>query len=483
MNVQLATTSKRHNSTYIPTFTKTVSCMLKEGCSIINPTLIFERANIGHGYNYVYIPDFNRYYFVREPYYDGARIIYDCVVDPLASYKTEIGNSEQYVLRSASDKDGYIPDGMYPITSKVETVNYNLGSFSWNYNTYVLGIASNGGITYYLSDGSGIGEFIDGLLSDSYATDVLGTLAVTANPSLKMMVDPLQYIVSFKWLPVNFTDMTTFFSSSLSQVSSIPVGYGTVTLPTQKLYKYTSSYQQFIYSTSGSIGQLVTPAHPQAAARGAYLNAPPFTIANLVTPAGQIQLDFNEMLTLSHNTAINAEITMDASNGYTVVQLSTTYGGETTVYVRTAFNLGVDIPVNQIISKGFNWLSVGAGAVSGALSGAMAGGWVGAAVGALGAGVSGIMDQQANRVPHVVSTGSNSGGFNYAKNIPLKVQVIYYIVADNDNDQHGSPLYKKKRINTLSGYILCQCDDFGISGTEEEAQQVINYLNSGFYYE
>ena len=58
LNVILTNTTKKHNSTEVPTMSgsgvKTLSCMLKEGSSIINPVLIFERANVGHTYNYVY---------------------------------------------------------------------------------------------------------------------------------------------------------------------------------------------------------------------------------------------------------------------------------------------------------------------------------------------------------------------------------------------------------------------------------------------
>lgn len=483
MTVYLTNTTKKHNSTAIPAVGRSVSCVLKEGCSIIDPVLIFERANVGHDYNYVYIPDFKRRYFVDNIEYQNARIIYYCSVDVLGTYKAEIGASSQYVLRSASQKNGYIPDGLYPLTSEVQTESYNLASFSWTYNTYVMGIASNGGITYYLSEGSSIDAFITALISKDYAEDVLGKLAIATNPSLKMMVDPLQYIVSFKWLPVSFSTMQSHFSGKLTSVSTIKVGYGDVVMGSGQLYKYTGSYQEFIYSTSGAIGMLVTPSHPQASSRGAYLNAPPFTEAKLVTPSGMIDIDFNEMFTLSHGTQIDAEITMDVSNGYTIVQLSTTYAGVKTIYVRTAFTLGVDVPITQIVSKGFNVLSLGSEMVSGTITGLLAGGAVGAGAGAIGSTVSGIMEQQANRVPKVVSAGSNSGGYNYAKDIPLKVQVVYYLVADNDNDQHGSPLYKKKQISTLSGFVLCDCDDFGISGTKEEAIKVIGYMNSGFYYE
>ena len=108
MTVYLTNTNKKHNSTYIPPNGTAFSCMLKEGSSVVNPTLIFERANVQHYFNYVYIPDFARRYFVDDIVYDGARIYYYCSCDVLATYKSTIGNASMYVLRSAYVNNEYI---------------------------------------------------------------------------------------------------------------------------------------------------------------------------------------------------------------------------------------------------------------------------------------------------------------------------------------------------------------------------------------
>ena len=56
-------------------------------------------------------------------------------------------------------------------------------------------------------------------------------------------------------------------------------------------------------------------------------------------------------------------------------------------------------------------------------------------------------------------------------------------VVDENLAEIGRPLCQTKVINTLSGYILCQLADCQISGTQEEAQKINNYMNTGFFYE
>ena len=51
------------------------------------------------------------------------------------------------------------------------------------------------------------------------------------------------------------------------------------------------------------------------------------------------------------------------------------------------------------------------------------------------------------------------------------------------NDEKGRPLCAPRRIDTLSGYILCDNVDLSIPATKAEIDEIIGYMNSGFYYE
>ena len=119
--------NKRVNSTKVPALSTgdfAVMVELKEVTNLFTPTLIITR-DVFHDsqdnlinpmeYNYVYLADFGRYYFVRSWSWVLGRWECDLEVDVLASFKTQIGNTTAYVMRSFSNADPDIIDTKYPI--------------------------------------------------------------------------------------------------------------------------------------------------------------------------------------------------------------------------------------------------------------------------------------------------------------------------------------------------------------------------------
>lgn len=87
-----------------------VDILLKEDTDILYPNIELAYFDDFAGYNYIYIPAFNRYYFTGKPIVTlGARIIYNCTVDPLMSWKEAVNNLNIIIDRS-SDGSGYIGD-------------------------------------------------------------------------------------------------------------------------------------------------------------------------------------------------------------------------------------------------------------------------------------------------------------------------------------------------------------------------------------
>ena len=125
---------KKVNSTALPqaipgTFATTLE--LKDITNFFTPTLILTTSLFHDSggneinpldYNYVYIYDFKRYYFVRSWTWILGRWECSCEVDVLTSFRTEIGNCSAYVLRSASQYDAMIIDTKYP--TKIRTVPF-----------------------------------------------------------------------------------------------------------------------------------------------------------------------------------------------------------------------------------------------------------------------------------------------------------------------------------------------------------------------
>ena len=116
MNVTFYNFSKRRNSTKRPSGGTSYTCLLKEDTSTARPSIAIKwngSSSAPAGFNYCYIPDFGRYYWVNSWTYSERQWIAACSVDVLATYKTEIGGSSKYVLRAASDYDPEVIDTLY----------------------------------------------------------------------------------------------------------------------------------------------------------------------------------------------------------------------------------------------------------------------------------------------------------------------------------------------------------------------------------
>ena len=108
LTVKFWTYAKQENSTAIPSATPAATfsaVLLKENCSVVNPALQLNvplTANL-YNYNYCYIQEFSRYYFVSDWVWTDGLWTAELEVDPLGSWRTQIGQQSLYVLRAQSD--------------------------------------------------------------------------------------------------------------------------------------------------------------------------------------------------------------------------------------------------------------------------------------------------------------------------------------------------------------------------------------------
>lgn len=86
---------------------------LRDSCSLIEPVINIENNNVVR-FNYAYIPDFQRYYFVKEITNLRKNIwTLELEVDPLMSFKGDLLALQVVVDKQSSDSigDEYIDDG------------------------------------------------------------------------------------------------------------------------------------------------------------------------------------------------------------------------------------------------------------------------------------------------------------------------------------------------------------------------------------
>ena len=122
---------------------------LKENTSIINPSIIVESPiNVVCLYNYVQIPEFNRYYFITDMVsmsYNLTQIILH--VDVLMSFKDYIKVNLATTRRQENDWNLYLNDGSFR-TYQYKTV----GTYKFSHgfpkdNDLVMAIAGKSNIS------------------------------------------------------------------------------------------------------------------------------------------------------------------------------------------------------------------------------------------------------------------------------------------------------------------------------------------------
>lgn len=110
--------------------------------SITDPELFVNIENMAD-FNYIFIPNFGRYYYVRSKVYTGTQCLITCHVDVLASFKDEILNSQCIAERSSTRTNRFIEDPVCGDAGTIQTDwrRSNVTPFGYSTNNYVLMIA------------------------------------------------------------------------------------------------------------------------------------------------------------------------------------------------------------------------------------------------------------------------------------------------------------------------------------------------------
>lgn len=478
--------SKRENSTKQPPATAgsytEYECYMKEDTSIVNPTVILDNSFTLFSANYAYIPDTGRYYFVSDIVAIGKLWSVSLKCDVLATYKTTIGASSEYIIRAAGAYDSAVPDNYYPAksshTNYADSVNSPFiasgqSGIRLQDGCFIVGIVNNdninrsnryGSVMYYVFDRPSMAYFVYHVLLDGVSNDN-GFSTTDASFALqRSIINPLDWIRSCIWLPV---PADTFGGTGVIPAGRIYISDWHVDMPEgYTVWLMTKNPPVINYSAS-----ITMRKHPQAATRGSWLNGAPWTqISVNVPPFGNIEID---PITVSDVSTITAAYALDVITGICVLEL------KRGSYIINRLNsmVGVQIQLSQIMRDYAGGLLGGLASIAGGL-GSLA---TGNAAGAFSSGMSLIGNALDMFKPRSQSLGGNGSFAELNEQITANFQ--FMTAADDDNTHNGRPLMAVRQISTLSGYMLCEHGDIEISGYDNERKQVAEYLTGGFFYE
>lgn len=458
--------AKRTNSTKRPSGGHEFGIDLKAPCNIINPEIKTASQSDPTGYNYCYLPTFSRYYWVKNWTYSEGLWTASLTVDTLASYREQIGNSTEYVARSSARFDGTISDGLYPATAKVQSVTTAFqGGFAETISGgfFVIGFiakAANsiGAVTYVVMTPGNAKKLSAKLLTDVSYLSIDN--AEISDSLTKILFNPYQYIVSCNYFPFSIAEIT----AHLPLVSSVDFGWWSVDIPCWILG---ADNNKLTKSVSVSI-----PKHPQAASRGGYCNASPYTDYTIfLQPFGVIPLDASKLWGAA---TLSMQYSVDLFTGDSILRVFT----DTNQLVHeTTAKLGAPIQLSNItfdVPSGGGLLQTGIAAAFGGLQAALTGGSF-SDVG------NGILNAAQATNADVASKGATGSTIAF-DSVPYMV-ARFKILVDDNNDDHGRPLCRRVQISSIPGYIMVDDPDIALAATAEEIDSVKSYMKNGFFYE
>lgn len=456
--VTFYTFDKKINSTKRPNKTYQyveLYCRLNDGSGLINPVFKVDFSQYDNinawDYNYCYVQEFDRYYFVKDWRYNLGLWICETSVDVLASYKGSIGAMSTYVLRSASNFDRYLPDNLYPVKSgatyatKQNNNNPFAASFSGGY--FVAGIINNdsggyGAVNYYVFTASEFRSFSNYLLSN---VSIYGVTDISSQ-LLKCLYNPFQYVVSCMWLPIE--------PPKGANVSSVPIGWWTVPTSAARLSGFVrvsgtctceiprnpeGRYKQFMY------GEPYTEY---------YLDFPPF---------GSFSISADNLI---NATVLDFAWNVDCITGLGRLQMGANSAQPFNI---VHAQIGVPIQLAQMSPPVFDQLqqAIPDTGIE----------WADTIINTLGNVGNALV---ATKMP--MQTTGTTGGF-MGGYYPIKLTGIFHGVAEENLVEFGAPFCQTIQLRNLRGYILCAHGEFDGTATREETEQINSFLTSGFFYE
>jgi len=474
--------AKRRNSTLRPltepgnVFIQT-EVVLKDATSVLYPTISVS-SNLS-AYNYIQLPELgNRYYFIENWTCDLGRWWAECSIDVLATYRTAVYTYNGYVLRSYSRPVNTIIDELAPKYTAVQTVKQDIAT-PWianlNAGVYVCGIVNDdvnslGSVSYYVLTQPQLNALKQYMMQNvNYVSSDWATVGISQD-LLKALFNPLQYIVSCMFFPIQGFGGTTdvdnlkcgWWSTPVSGKQIIPTAYGL------------------------QIANITVPKHPQAAANNnfAYLKSSGYSRYILhFPPFEDILLDSEMLLDV---TAIDIQLLLDPGTG--LGSLKVTPHNDTLVLAYTETQIGVPLALAQM-STDLSNLKMAAGATLAAQAANML--TKSSALSFLGdfkeTGeriVSGIGEIATAGTTKMLSSGSNGSLAAYFNCTP-QLQAVFTRVLSPKPEVMGYPTCESVVLSQLTGYALLYKPDVAIPapGTAAEADMINNLLATGIFCE
>lgn len=457
------------NSTKRPSDSEavTLEAKLKEETSVENPTFLLSSVDLDCNY----CQAFGHYYFINDITLSTNGLYnVSCVQDLLATHRTAILNTSQFVTRSESDSDPLLNDPLIAPN-----------------NDFVTSIVTLAGA--FITGNIDSGVFILKTFGDSAYSNLFNTYVLTPgmvknlaseiqNPTAwalikgEVFTEPLSAIISLTWYPLDYAGLIGELVANDLIQTGVPIKLGE-------------------YTCQNATGNILKTAQ-LVVTRGGWLNIPKYTDVYLNTSRfascevfipyiGKFPVNMDNVLALDK---LNVKIDIDLINGDASYMIRAGKYEEGAYLIREVLSVGsahfgANMPLSATSSRLSDLFVTFPQAVQ---TGVRFGS--GDIIGGVGSATSIISSLKRDAT---ISAGGFSGGMSAIKQgADILVYFTHFQPSASKDDiktRFGLPLYKKRVLYTLSGF--CQCENASVSlpALGSDAPEVASILNGGFYIE
>lgn len=495
ISVSFSSGSKRENSTKQLSMDSSHSCNFKNGCSMLNPTLLLELHD-NQFPDYTAFKIGNRYYHVTN--INSVRNnIFEITgkVDALATYKAQILASTQYVCYSSVTAGQWLADTRIPInknvlTSKVNAVEASFLRHSLESGHYLLSILGQKGIDLYAVSRStlnamiegiqdwrddqitGLGQILDSVTSGDLAemTKAAATTNIVTGFIGNSYEVAVQCIRSCHWVPFELTLLNNkplylgdypVRDTGGNQLYGQPVG-SMVTGNTQTI-SIPWHYSDFRRSTCENV----------------YLYLP---------FVGMVSLNVDEII---NDTALSIKWSITPADGQVAYEVLAggkvigTYGGNCKIEIPIGINQRASLgEIATTLFKGVEkTVTAGVRSATSVAPSRKAEGLTESIFSGIDTAYSTI-DTALSSTPS--SIGGMGGGAGYLLDRQYKCFTVAHPTAVEPSTMRqtmGVPTMKPLQLSSCTGFCQCANAHIDIPGTSSERDAIDYYLNSGFYIE
>lgn len=445
VNIKLYKFSKRENSTARPSGSGvSVSALLKLPTDIVNPS--FQLSGVGTDYNYIEWD--GRYYYRNTARYETNTVVtYECSLDVLATYRSQIMSTSAFVAYSSSNYDVNIPDGRFSMDANASVESSSAG---------IIGDVPAG-----VNDGTYILEY--------------ATSDATYGPSGAVWLSPLSAgLIAEALNSTGFNDFLDQFSKQFNGAYDAVINCRFV--PFDWYGRGTGTHNVVLggYDT-GHVGVTVESTVEYSASISIpwqfsdFRNLQPYTSLLMFLPAyGFIELNPADFF---GDSSISVSLYLDGITG-----IGTYVVGNK---IKCVADFSTPVSIGTVRGNVAGLITTGISAV-----GAVATGGAGIPVAGAIAGV--LLSQQRS-----VGNSGVSGGFAGVKASPGTWSNIYlYTICHDTNvdpanftNAIGRCLNKVVNIGTLTGYVQTVDASVSVPADDTIADRINSYLNGGVYLE